>query len=236
MCALPSVHGDRQLVPSGCHHPILGQGRASLRACSELPCSRHRKSDAMWERAAGDLGDAPDPSPSDCAPSYRAGSWQAVFSSIDSITWHSAARSSFVREQLADFPISPASERSQVGGRRQLRGSSWTLERGQSFACRTSPAEGNKPPDRGEKEKKESAKNVLREMKLSYDCGLPLMGGGAGSKAFPISLSFHGPSRTDPMTQQFSRSIRGLQFLPLPCCPSVLYQSNFPKILADHAL
>lgn len=35
------------------------------------------------------------------------------------------------------------------------------------------------PQIEGEKEKKESAKNVLREMKLSYDCGLPLLGGQA---------------------------------------------------------
>lgn len=70
----------------------------------------------------------------------------------------------------------------------------------------TSPAEGNKPPDRGQKEKKESAKNVLREMKLSYDCGLPLMGGRAGSNAFHISLSFHGPAQTwshDPAVSVF---------------------------------
>lgn len=31
----------------------------------------------------------------------------------------------------------------------------------------------------GGKEKKKSAKNVLREMKLSYDPGLPLLRGGA---------------------------------------------------------
>lgn len=52
-------------------------------------------------------------------------------------------------------------------------------ERGQSLACHASPAEGYRPPERGEEEKKESAKNGLREMKLSYDSGLPALGGGA---------------------------------------------------------
>lgn len=35
------------------------------------------------------------------------------------------------------------------------------------------------PQIQREKEKKASAKNVLREMKLSYDHGLPLLRGGA---------------------------------------------------------
>lgn len=75
--------------------------------------------------------------------------------------------------------ISPPLQRFQVGAEGGGKPSPGTLERCQSFAPHTSPTEGNEPPERGEKEKKESAENVLREMKLSYDCGLPLLGGQA---------------------------------------------------------
>lgn len=76
--ALP---GDPLLPPPP--HPREGKGLpASMLTASLQRGSGRRKSvgrNAMWEGAAGDLGEALDPSPSDCAPSYRAGSWQAVF-------------------------------------------------------------------------------------------------------------------------------------------------------------
>lgn len=37
-----------------------------------------RSGDA-WEGAGGDLGDGLETSPADCAPSYQAESWQAMF-------------------------------------------------------------------------------------------------------------------------------------------------------------
>lgn len=74
----PSLGAYREAAGPGClgTTPSLGEGLP-------LHClprgNEHTKSDDMWEGAGGDPGDRLETSPADCAPSYQAGSWQAVF-------------------------------------------------------------------------------------------------------------------------------------------------------------
>lgn len=73
--ALPS---DPLLPPLP--HPRKGKGLlASMLRASLQRESGHRKSDVTWEGAGGAIGDVQDHAPSKRAPSYRTGSWQAVF-------------------------------------------------------------------------------------------------------------------------------------------------------------